>query len=54
MSHRTRFNFGRELLLQKGETMNELKVQVETLREHVARCSLPTRSSYSYDRFGPA
>ncbi len=36
MSHRTRFNIGRELL-QKGKTMNELEVQVEILSEHVAR-----------------
>jgi len=36
MSHRTRFNIGRELL-QKGKTMNELEAQVEILSEHVAR-----------------
>jgi hypothetical protein len=36
MSHRTRFNIGRELV-QKGKTMNELEVQVEILSEHVAR-----------------
>ena len=36
MSHRNRFNIGRELL-QKGNTMNELEVQVEILSEHVAR-----------------
>jgi hypothetical protein len=35
MSHRTRFNIGRELL--KGKTMNELELQVELLSEHVAR-----------------
>ena len=36
MSHRTRFNIGRELL-QKGKAMNELEVQVEILSEHLAR-----------------
>ncbi len=35
MSHRTRFNIGRELL--KGKTMNELEMRVEVLSEHVAR-----------------
>ena len=36
MSHRTRFNIGRELL-QKGKTMNELEMRVEVLSEHVAK-----------------
>jgi len=35
MSHRTRFNIGRELL--KGKTMNELEMRVEVLSQHVAR-----------------
>ena len=35
MSHRTRFNIGRELL--KGKTMNKLELQVGLLSEHVAR-----------------
>ena len=35
MSHRTRFNIGREMI--KGKTMNELEMRVEVLSEHVAR-----------------
>ena len=35
MSHRTRFNIGREML--KGGTMNELEMRVEVLSKHVAR-----------------
>ncbi len=35
MSHRTRFNIGRELL--QGKTMNELEMRVEVLSGHVAR-----------------
>jgi hypothetical protein len=36
MSHRTRFNVGRELL-EKGKMMNELEMRVEVLSEHVAK-----------------
>ena len=35
MSHRTRFNIGREMI--KGKTMNELEMRVEVLSEHVAK-----------------